>query len=64
MVDSIVSVLIERDDMTQGEAEAEVAYVKEELERRLKNNESASDICEEYFGREPDYLEELIEGIS
>lgn len=60
MVDSIVQVLMERDGYTREEAETEVEYAREELQRRLENGEDPSDICEQYFSLEPDYLEELL----
>lgn len=60
MQKSIVTILMERDLLTQKEAEAEVAYATKELYRRILEGEDAFNICEEYFGLEPDYLDELI----
>lgn len=50
---SIAAILIERDGLTQEEA-------KENLYTRLAEGEMPFDICDEYFGLESDYLEELI----
>ena len=59
---SIRSVLIKRDGYSPEEADALIAEAKDEMYNRLSNGdmESAYDICEEYFGLEPDYLDELI----
>lgn len=60
MADSIVNVLMEREGLTKKEAESELLYDREELNTRLEQGKDASNICEEYFGLEPDYLDELI----
>lgn len=60
MVDSIASVLIRRDGLTQEEADREVEYAHKTLYGMLEEGEDPSDLCEELFGLEPDYLEELI----
>ena len=60
MVDSIANVLVKRDGITMAEAEAQVKSAREELYERLENGENAFDLCEEFWGLEPDYLEELI----
>jgi len=60
MVDKIADVLIKRDGYTREEAEREVEVAREELMARIGDGEMPFDFCEEWFGLEPDYLEELI----
>jgi hypothetical protein len=60
MVDSIKSVLMRRDGMTESEAEELITEAKEDMYRRLEAGEMPEDICEEWFGLEPDYLDELM----
>ena len=60
MPDSIVSVLMKRDGLTKQEADKEVSRAKEELQSRIANGDMPFDLCEEMFGLEPDYLEELM----
>lgn len=60
MVDSIANVLIRRDSLTQEEANREVEYARKALYSMLEEGEDPSNICEDFFGLEPDYLEELI----
>lgn len=57
---SIKQVLIERDGMTETEAEELITEATEDLHERIANGEDAFNICEEYFGLEPDYLDELL----
>ena len=61
---SIVAILMERDKITKKEAEALKREAKAELDELLDNGGGicqAEDICYEYFGLEPDYLEELLD---
>jgi hypothetical protein len=59
---SIKSILMERDGITADEANAIIAEAKEALQVYLTEDDtcSASEICEEYFGLEPDYIFELL----
>ena len=61
----IKTVLMERDHMTHEEAEDLIAEAMEDFAERLLHGDisSASDICLDYFGLEPDYLEDMIEGM-
>ena len=59
-MESIKEVLMRRDGMGEEEATELVLEAWEELHRRLEAGEAVYDICEEYFGLEPDYLEELL----
>jgi hypothetical protein len=57
---SLKRVLIQRDDLTEEEADELIAEAKEEFHRMLENGEDPSDICETFFGLEPDYLDDFI----
>jgi len=48
--------------MSKAEADAEFKRVRDQFYKYLENGdtESAGDICQEFFGLEPDYVEELI----
>jgi hypothetical protein len=59
-MESIREVLIRRDKMTKEEAEDLIEQAREDLMNRLAEGEYPEDICEEWFGLEPDYLMELI----
>lgn len=56
----IVGVLIERDGYSEEEAIGLVDLARNELYQRLEDGDMPFDICEEFFGLEPDYVEELI----
>lgn len=58
---SIKQVLMERDGMTGEEAEELIAEARKDLRQRLEDGEMPDDICEEWFGLEPDYIMELME---
>jgi len=60
MSDSIKTVLMERDNLTEEEADKQISEIKKDLRKRLEDGEMPFDICEEYFGLEPDYLMELL----
>jgi hypothetical protein len=57
---SIVEVLMDRDGLTEEEANSEVRAAREDLMERLGEGEMPHDICEEWFGLEPDYLMDLM----
>ncbi len=61
-MESIKEVLMRRDDMSETEADELITEAKEALNEYLLNDDmsSADEICNEYFGLEPDYLMELI----
>lgn len=58
----IKSILINRDGMTPEEAELQIADAQAQLNEYLAAGQEdlAYDICEEFFGLEPDYLDELL----
>jgi hypothetical protein len=60
MSDSIKQVLMERDKMTEAEADLEIENAKKELMRRLEDGDLPMDICEELFNLEPDYIMDLL----
>jgi len=59
-MENLKEVLMRRDGLTSEEAEEQISEAREELSRRLEDGEDAYDICEEEFGLEPDFLEDLL----
>jgi len=59
-MESIKQILMRRDRMSANAANDLIAQAKADLVERLENDETPFDICEEWFGLEPDYLEELL----
>ena len=57
---SLLDVLMQRDGFTEAEALERIQEAHDELYERLAAGDMPFDICEEYFGLEPDYLEELM----
>lgn len=58
---TIKEILIQRDEMLEAEADDLIFEAQQELLDRIESGDpSAHDICEEYFGLEPDYLMELL----
>lgn len=57
---TIKEVLMERDGMSEKEADNLIAEAKQDFNDRLETGESPMDICEEWFGLEPDYLDEFL----
>ena len=60
MAMGIKEVLMERDGMTENEALDLIDDCKDDLNQRLEDGEIPMDICSEWFGLEPDYIDELI----
>ncbi len=61
METSIKAVLMKRDKMSTEEADDLIAEARAELEQRIaEGDSSADDICEEFFGLEPDYVWDLL----
>jgi len=58
----IRKILINRDNMTSSEADQLIEEAREALQEYLANDDqdSAYNVCEEYFGLESDYLDELL----
>jgi vacuolar-type H+-ATPase subunit H len=62
MSESIQKILMERDDMTKEEANELIKEAKKAFDEYLSfgDHEAAYNICEEYFGLEPDYLFQIM----
>jgi len=59
--ETIKEILMRRDGMTAKEAEAMIRSAVEELEQGLMEDNPNYDICEDFFGLEPDYLDDLMQ---
>ncbi len=61
-METIKEILMRRDELTEEEAKSEIEEAKRGLADYLRNGEMelAYNICEEYFGLEPDYIDELM----
>ena len=59
-MNSIIKVLMDRDGLSRSEAVELFKEAQKELNDRLAAGEDCYDICQEYFGLEPDYLMDLI----
>jgi len=51
---------MDRDGMSAEDADDLISQARTDLHDRLENGEMPLDICEEWFGLEPDYLDELV----
>ena len=61
--ETIKQVLIRRDKMTVEDADDLIRQAKQDFNSRIENGESyfeMEDFCNEWFGLEPDWLDELI----
>jgi len=58
-MENLKTVLMNRDGLTSAEADVAIEEAREEMMERLADGELPFDICEELFGLEPDYLEDL-----
>ena len=59
---AIKEVLMVRDELTEDEADNRIAEARDAFEIALMtgNTDAAEDICYDYFGLEPDYIEEFL----
>ena len=57
---SIKEILMERDNITEKEAEDPIEMAREDLNERLAEGEMPVDICGEFFNLEPNYIEKLL----
>lgn len=60
---NVKQILIERDGMTEQEADALIADYKRDFQQVLDDGGDYEEACmlmEDYFGLEPDYIEEFI----
>ena len=60
MNNSIKEALMRRDGMSSQAAEELIDEARADLHERLKEGEYPLEICEEWFGLEPDYIMDLI----
>ena len=60
--ETIKQVLMRRDGLTETEADVQIRDASDEMHYRVGIGDlaGAQTICEDFFGLEPDYLEELI----
>jgi len=58
--ETIKEILMRRDGMTEGEAIDLIQQARLDLEEGVSEGEPDYDICEKWFGLEPDYLDELL----
>lgn len=60
--ETIKQILMRRDGMSSIEADELIAEAQEQFSEYLENGEVdyAEEICMDYFGLEPDYLDEFI----
>ena len=60
MLQSLKRTLMARDGVSAKEADALIESAREDLFNRLEDGEMPFDICADWFGLEPDYLDDLI----
>jgi len=58
---TIKEILMKRDGMTAQAADALIQDAKDDLNGRLAEGEMPHEICQEWFGLEPDFIMELID---
>ena len=61
---TLKQVLMQRDGMTEEEAREVIQNAIEDMNERLDSGEDLEGFTEEWFGLEPDYLEELLFGTA
>jgi hypothetical protein len=61
-METIKEVLMRRDGMSEAEADDLIDEAREQMYEYLEegDEQAAEDICQEYFGLEPDYIMELL----
>lgn len=59
-MNNLKQTLIKRDGISEQEADELIQEARNDLYERVANGEESYDICEEYFGLEPDYIDDLI----
>jgi len=60
-MESIKSILMRRDNMSSEDADNLINQAREDMNDRLAEGEMPDDICNEWFGLEPDYIFELLD---
>ncbi len=59
-METIKEVLMRRDGLSEDEANYLIINATEDFHFRCELGENPNDICEEWFGLEPDYIMELM----
>jgi len=59
-MNSLKQILMNRDGLTSAEADEQILNARRELMQRIEDGEMPFDFCEEEWGLEPDYLEDLL----
>ena len=59
-MESLKCVIMERD----GISEAEYEELLQEAQEAILNGENPEDVCMDYFGIEPDFVFDLLEGLK
>ena len=61
MTNRIKTILMQRDNLSANDADILIAEARESMQEYLSHGdlEAAYNICYEYFGLEPDYLDDL-----
>ena len=59
-MENLIEVLMKRDNISRKEAENLIEDARQDLYERLEEGEMPYDICAEWFGLEPDYIDFLI----
>ena len=57
---SLKAVLMDRDGLTAAEADQEIREAREEFMQLITDGEMPFDYCEDRWGLEPDYLDDLM----
>lgn len=57
---TIKQILVKRDGMTPEEADQLITEATDDLYSQLAAGELPDDICADWFGLEPDYIDELL----
>jgi hypothetical protein len=62
MLESIKDLIMRRDEISADEADRQIEEARQAFNSYLEEGdmESAENICDEYFGLEPDYIIEFI----
>jgi len=58
---SLLLTLMERDGLSKQDAQDQIDEARAELNDRLADGDDPYEICQEFFGLEPDYLMDLID---
>lgn len=57
---TLKNILMERDGLTASEADADIREAKQELMELIGAGEMPFDFCQDRWGLEPDFLDELM----